>query len=35
MNKGIWLLSLLVVALLSSCQWHEADAVVAMADSID
>ena len=35
MNKGIWLLSLLVLALLSSCQWHEADAVVAMADSID
>ncbi len=29
------ILFLLVVALFSSCQWHEADAVVAMADSID
>ena len=27
MNKGIWLLSLLVLVLLSSCQWREAEAV--------
>ena len=35
MNKVILILSLFLIALLSSCRWHEAEEVVAMADSID